>query len=72
MNHYLLVGGSQKTAFLYLIDDWKSSAIVKKHLLKALSIVIMSVKSALLLMTALGDVSLEILSEPLILPEKIL
>ena len=32
MNHYLLVGGSQKKIFFeYLIEEWTSRAIVEKY-----------------------------------------
>ena len=32
MNHYLLAGGSQKTFFEQLIEDWIPNAIVEKYL----------------------------------------
>ena len=35
---------NQQTVFEYLIEDWISSAIVEKYLLKALAIVIWPVK----------------------------
>ena len=45
--------GKQKAFFEYLIQDWISSAIVEKYLLKALTKVIGFVKETLLSMTAL-------------------
>ena len=44
MSHSLLMRENQQTVFEYLIEDWISSAIVEKYLLKALAIVIWPVK----------------------------
>ena len=65
INESLFVGGRKwkNCFFKYLIEDWMSSAVVVKYLLKALATVIGSVKVALLSVMALGDVWFELFSE---------
>ena len=49
MNKYLLgVESKKKLFFLYLIEDWISSAIVQTYSLKALATVVWSVTMILL------------------------
>ena len=50
MNQYLWLAESQKAFFEYPIEDWISSIIVEKYLLKALATVIGSVNVPLLSM----------------------